>query len=51
MKHYILAILILGMAASAGAQRIIRDQSIVNQQERMVFKQWDRKKFTPTSGF
>jgi hypothetical protein len=27
------------------------DKHIVNQQERMVFKQWDRKKFTPTKGF
>lgn len=32
-------------------QRIINDQSIRYQQERMVFKQWDKKKFTPTSGF
>ncbi|MFD2968826.1 hypothetical protein [Sphingobacterium bambusae] len=27
------------------------DKHVVNQQERMVFKQWDRKKFTPTRGF
>jgi len=27
------------------------DQHIINQQERMVFKQWDSKKFTPTKGF
>lgn len=27
------------------------DKHIVNQQERMVHKQWDRKKFTPTKGF
>ncbi|MDX3916992.1 MAG: hypothetical protein QHC79_25850 [Pseudosphingobacterium sp.] len=33
------------------AQRNIRDSHITNQQERMVFKQWDRKKFTPTKGF
>ncbi|MGN7986509.1 MULTISPECIES: hypothetical protein [Pedobacter] len=35
----------------AYSQKQIKDESIVNQQERMVFKQWDRKKFTPTSGF
>lgn len=33
------------------AQKRIRDRHITNQQERMVFKQWDRSKFTPTSGF
>ena len=27
------------------------DQHIINQQERMVFKQWERRKFTPTRGF
>ncbi len=27
------------------------DKHVVNQQERMVFKQWDRKKFTPKRGF
>lgn len=27
------------------------DRHIVHQQERMVFKQWDRKKFTPTGGW
>ncbi|KGE12638.1 hypothetical protein DI53_3678 [Sphingobacterium deserti] len=27
------------------------DKHVVNQQERMVFKQWHRKKFTPTRGF
>lgn len=35
------------------AQNVKRqtDKHIVHQQERMVFKQWDRKKFTPTKGF
>lgn len=40
-------ILLLG----AIGQTRIRDESMVNQQERMVFKSWDRGKFTPTSGF
>lgn len=35
----------------ACAQKSIHDQSIVYQQERMVFKQWDRNKFTPKKGF
>ncbi|MBD1385863.1 hypothetical protein IDJ75_11280 [Mucilaginibacter rigui] len=33
------------------AQSVVQDKSIRYQQERMVFKQWDQKKFTPTSGF
>ena len=40
--------LVQGMAQTVKYQT---DQHIVNQQERMVFKQWDRKKFTPTKGF
>ena len=31
--------------------RKINDKHIVNQQERMVFKQWDKNKFTPKKGF
>jgi hypothetical protein len=33
------------------AQRAVNGESVRYQQERMVFKQWDQKKFTPTSGF
>lgn len=33
------------------AQSVVKDQSIQYQQERMVFLQWDQKKFTPTPGF
>ncbi|TKC08021.1 hypothetical protein FA048_12725 [Pedobacter polaris] len=33
------------------AQKSIKDESVVYQQERMVHKQWDRSKFTPTSGW
>lgn len=29
----------------------ISDKHIVNQQQRMVFKQWDQDKFTPSKGF
>lgn len=40
--------LMQGMAQTVKYQT---DKHIVNQQERMVFKQWERKKFTPTKGF
>jgi len=40
--------LMQGMAQTVKYQT---DKHIVHQQERMVFKQWDRKKFTPTKGF
>ena len=33
------------------AQSVVQDQSIRYQQERMVYLQWDQKKFTPTAGF
>ena len=33
------------------AQSVVADKSMRYQEERMVFKQWDQKKFTPTSGF
>ena len=35
----------------AMGQTSLKDESMVNQQERMVFKSWDRSKFTPTPGF
>lgn len=35
----------------AVAQRAIEDEAIRYQQERMVFKQWDRGKFEPGSGW
>ena len=42
---------VLAIFCFSFAQTRIRDESMVNQQERMVFKSWDRAKFTPTSGF
>ena len=33
------------------AQMVINDQSVIYQQERMVYKQWDQNDFTPTHGF
>jgi len=41
----------VGFSGPAFSQKSIVDESIRYQQERMVHKQWDRKKFTPTSGF
>jgi hypothetical protein len=52
MKHTIVlsaACLLLGL--NSFAQSVVMDKSIRYQQERMVFKQWDKNKFTPTSGF
>ncbi len=45
-----MALLSLAPGVAQNARRLT-DQHIVNQQERMVFKQWDKKKFTPTKGF
>ncbi|TWI15685.1 hypothetical protein [Sphingobacterium siyangense] len=51
-RNLTIVIILLG-ARSVYGQRVKRqtDKHIINQQERMVHKQWDRKKFTPTSGF
>lgn len=52
MKLYLTALLLLGLAMPiAFAQKAIRDNAIRYQQERMVFKQWDRNKFVPEPGF
>jgi hypothetical protein len=39
------------VCATCFAQEEVNDQSIRYQQQRMVYQQWDQKKFTPTSGF
>lgn len=46
----LLFVLLFGSLASFSQKRI-RDKHITYQQERMVFKQWDRDLFTPTPGF
>jgi hypothetical protein len=52
MKHTILFIIMPFLLLSrCFAQSVVADKSIRYQQERMVFKQWDQNKFTPTSGF
>lgn len=51
MKNYLFITMLALAVLPAIAQKTIRDQAITNQQERMVFKQWNKNKFTPTSGF
>jgi len=51
MKKNILILVACLLVQQASAQMYINDKSIRYQQERMVFKQWDRNKFSPTPGF
>lgn len=43
--------LLISIGSQGFAQMYVNDKSITYQQERMVFKQWDRNKFTPSPGF
>lgn len=51
MKKYLVMFLFCALGLLAIAQKKITDKHIIYQQERMVFKQWDRDKFTPKPGF
>lgn len=51
MKTIKLILLIFFGCQTAFGQMVINDESIRYQQERMVFKQWDKNKFTPKPGF
>ena len=51
MKYILLLITASLFTQRIAAQKKIVDESMRYQQERMVFKQWDQNKFTPTSGF
>jgi hypothetical protein len=51
MKTLIIAFTMCCLIQASYAQKLIVDESIRYQHERMVFKQWDKNKFTPTSGF
>ncbi|WPU99102.1 hypothetical protein SNE26_24115 [Mucilaginibacter sp. cycad4] len=52
MKFLILlSFILLIFWQPCSAQSVVKDESIRYQQERMVFLQWDQKKFTPTPGF
>lgn len=47
----IILILLLLSAGLCRAQMVIHDQSVIYQQERMVYQQWNQSDFTPTHGF
>jgi hypothetical protein len=47
----VIATLLLCLGKYGFAQKKVNDKSVIYQQERMVFKQWDQNKFTPTHGF
>lgn len=51
MKTICLICAALSVYISAFAQEPLRDEAIIYQQERMVFKAWDQDKFTPKPGF
>lgn len=51
MKHLISTIVLFAVFQQVFAQLAIEDKAMRYQQERMVFKQWDRGKFEPTSGW
>lgn len=52
MKSIILLpLFLLHWVSGCFAQSVVQDQSIRYQQERMVYLQWDQKKFTPKAGF
>src|SRR5690606_4436529 len=55
MKPLVFLLLFLALLpleeSSAQTIKYQTDQHIINQQQRMVFKQWDKRKFTPTKGF
>ena len=50
-KFIITSVLFYPIYINAQAVLNINDEHIFNQQERMVFKQWDKSKFTPSEGF
>lgn len=48
MKTLLSVLLIaISIPIKSFSQSIIHDQAIIYQEERMVYKQWDKKKFTP----
>jgi hypothetical protein len=42
---------LLVLLQHCAAQSVVKDQSLRYQQERMVYMQWDKNKFTPKAGF
>src|ERR1700760_1974682 len=50
-KHLLLFALGFLLSAASFAQSYIKDQAVDNQEQRMVFQQWDQNKFYPKPGF
>lgn len=48
MKHLAMLFLI-ALSINGYAQKKINDKGMTHQQERMVYKQWDKNKFTPST--
>jgi hypothetical protein len=51
MKYFLITLMMCFTMQSIKAQRAIEDKAMFYQQERMVYKQWDRGKFEPGSGW
>lgn len=51
MKTLIIMLTALLLHGSVSAQSKIKDNAVTHQEERMVYRNWDQKKFDPTSGF
>ncbi|WP_256009454.1 hypothetical protein [Desertivirga xinjiangensis] len=51
MKKVLGACILCLQVSNLFAQRLIFDEAIKYQQERMVYKQWDKDKFIPDKGF
>lgn len=50
MKQLLITLAVCLVLKSATSQTKIEDKAMFYQQERMVYKQWDKAKFEPTSG-
>jgi hypothetical protein len=51
MKRLFITLIFVIPGVATMAQQAAEDKAVNYQQERMVYKQWDKNKFTPTSGF
>jgi hypothetical protein len=51
MKKAIITVILAISVKVTIAQQAAQDKAVNYQHERMVYKQWDQNKFTPTSGF
>lgn len=51
MKKFIVLAICSFIFSNAIAQKRIEDKGMIHQQERMVYKQWDKNKFSPSKKF